>query len=66
MNKNSIKKCWRQIDEATEAIERLIDNGIISYNHWDTFEELVVLKQDIERITEINLYNDKSADVDQD
>lgn len=55
MNKNSIKKCWRQIDEAAGAIERLIENGVLSYNHWVTFEELVVLKQDIERITEIKI-----------
>lgn len=53
MNKNSVKKCWRQIDEATESIERLIDNHVISYNHWSTFEDLVSLKNDLEEITEI-------------
>ena len=56
MNKNSVKKCWRQLDEATEAIERLIEHNVISENHWDTFEDLVSLKNDIEDVTEVEIY----------
>lgn len=52
MNKNSMKKCWRQIDEATEAIERLIDNGVLSNNHYDTIGTLASLKQDLEIMME--------------
>jgi len=59
MNKNSVKKCLRQIDEATESIERLIDNGVISFNHWSTFEDLVSLKNDLEGITEVYIYDKK-------
>lgn len=53
INKNTAKKYWRQIDEASGAIEQLIHEGVLSENHWNTFEDLVVLKNDLEEITEI-------------
>lgn len=51
MKKQELVRIWKQLDKATEAIEKLQDNDIHDDDGY-LFSVLVSLKQDVEELIE--------------